>query len=107
MLKEAAAQPVALRSGVATHGDRKRRHHSAHGLARLGLAELPKLDGIDRAGRRFRRWPSGRGGGLLHVVLTDLGRAVVEVYARELETGKPIRWAKLRRHLERQQLRDA
>ena len=105
LLTRAAIAPMPVSEGAATTSKAWGHRYAAHGLQRLGLAELPRLDGVSRDGRQYRTWPNkniNHGGGLLHVVLTDLGRLVVEVYRRELETGRPIRWAKLKRHLAKQ-----
>ena len=90
MLRQAAIGPLQLNADVLSRSAQEVRRRAARALAALGLIEVYMAPGYSAWGSWCRR--------LLHIKITDLGRAVLATFAREFETGARIRWAKFEAH---------
>ena len=90
ILREVACHPVQISKGAPTRSAQELRRRAAKALAALGLIEVYKTHGYNSWGSRCP--------GILHCRITDRGRAVIYTYRREIETGRPIRWARFEAH---------
>ena len=90
LLIDAGLRQVQVTEGCATPYAAVVRRRAAQSLAALGLIDLFKTAGVNAWGSRCP--------GMLHATVTDLGRVVLAAFRHEIETGKPIRWARLKAH---------